>query len=262
MSTPSSPKPSATPPSPVQPSNAAQAAAPRAVKARQSLGRARRVGYTVATCAIVLIVVVVVGRPRQSAHLDEPVMPVPPNAAPQSVSEPVSTPTASVSVVVTPAPASKAAAPAAPAKKMARAATHSTTSATKAASTMAVADAHGGEEPAPKHADTEPATTAPATAGSSVGMAAVAPVTITGCLEISVNEDQFRLTDTEGGTVPKARSWRTGFLKKRSAPVDLAGPSDGLSLNKQVGKRVAATGVLTNRTLKVDSVRVVSPDCD
>ena len=259
MSTPSSPKSSAAQPSPAAPGNAAPETATRAAKpTRRPLGRARRVTYTIATCAIVLLVVVAVGRPRQATLPEVPAAPVPPNDAPQSVSEPVSTPEPPVAV----APRASAVVPtAAPTKKPARATAHAA-AAPSTTSTMAVAETRGSEEAAPKRADVEPSTTAPASSGSAVETAAFAPVTITGCLEVSVNEDQFRLTDTEGGAAPKARSWRTGFLKKRSAPVDIAGPADGLSLNKQVGKRVAATGVLTNHTLKVDSVRVVSPVCN
>src|SRR5207253_303138 len=48
-----------------------------------------------------------------------------------------------------------------------------------------------------------------------------APVTITGCLETTVDEDRFRLTETEGINAPKARSWRSAFLKKHSAAVEL-----------------------------------------
>src|SRR5262249_1778849 len=42
-------------------------------------------------------------------------------------------------------------------------------------------------------------------------------VTINGCLEMTVDQDQFRLTDTGGAGAPKARSWKSGFLKKGSA---------------------------------------------
>jgi hypothetical protein len=35
-----------------------------------------------------------------------------------------------------------------------------------------------------------------------------------------------------------------------------------LSLNQDVGRRVAATGVLSSRKLKVSSVRVVAPSCN
>jgi hypothetical protein len=87
-------------------------------------------------------------------------------------------------------------------------------------------------------------------------------VTLTGCLEVSVDRDEFRLSDTDGVDAPKSRSWRTGFLKKRPTPVALVEPPDPHGLQIQVGKRVAATGQLIDRELKVSSVRVVSPSCD
>jgi len=143
-------------------------------------------------------------------------------------------------------------APAKPAKTLASASSEPTLAATPAAETHAKEDAVANDEP-----------TAPAPASApSTESAALAQVTITGCLEISANEDRFRLADTDGAGAPKSRSWRTGFLKKRSATVDLVGPSETLALEKQVGKRVAATGVLLSRELKVTSMRVVSPSCN
>jgi len=91
--------------------------------------------------------------------------------------------------------------------------------------------------------------------------AAVDHVTITGCLENAGSGDRFRLTDTEGTSAPKSRSWRTGFLKKHSASVDLVGARDVAALRQQVGQRVAVTGVQTDRELKVSSVRVMSTSC-
>jgi hypothetical protein len=124
-----------------------------------------------------------------------------------------------------------------------------------------LAETRSSEEAPMKPADVTPSTaSAPAVAATETS--AVAPVTITGCLEASVSDDRFRLTDTEGESVPKARSWRSGFLKKRSAAIDLVGVSDARALEMQVGKRIAATGVLTNRALKINSVRVVSPYCE
>jgi hypothetical protein len=92
--------------------------------------------------------------------------------------------------------------------------------------------------------------------------AGLAPVTLTGCLEVSVNRDEFRLSDIDGIDAPKARSWRTAFLMKRSTPVALVEPPDPRGLQIQVGKRVEATGVLTDRELKVSSVRIVGPACN
>ena len=87
-------------------------------------------------------------------------------------------------------------------------------------------------------------------------------VTITGCLEISTSGDTFRLTDAEGVDAPKSRSWRTGFFKKRPAPVTLVGPPDRQALTSSVGRRVAATGQLASRELRVSSLRVVGPSCN
>jgi hypothetical protein len=122
-----------------------------------------------------------------------------------------------------------------------------------------VAETHAKED---SPADAEPTATVPASAHSTVESAGLAQVTITGCLEISTDEDRFRLTDTDGASAPKSRSWRTGFLKKRAAPVDLLWPADTPTPARQVGKRVAATGVLMSRALKVTSVRIVSPSCN
>jgi hypothetical protein len=101
-----------------------------------------------------------------------------------------------------------------------------------------------------------------APAATSTSIVANAPVTITGCLEMSVDRDEYRLTDTDGAAAPKSRSWRTGFLKKRSAPIALIAPSDAMALQTHVGHRVSATGVLTSHDLKVSTFRVVGPACN
>ena len=102
----------------------------------------------------------------------------------------------------------------------------------------------------------------PPIAPASTSAGGFTPVTITGCLEVSVSLDEFRLTDTEGIDAPKSRSWKTGFLKRRAAPVSLIEPSDRAALRKNVGRRVAATGTLTSHDLKVSALRVVGPSCN
>jgi hypothetical protein len=87
-------------------------------------------------------------------------------------------------------------------------------------------------------------------------------VTIVGCLEISTDGDTFRLNDVEGADAPKSRTWRSGFLKKRTAPVTLVEPPNRLTLTSNVGRRVAATGQLNSRDLKVSSLRVVGSSCN
>ena len=89
-----------------------------------------------------------------------------------------------------------------------------------------------------------------------------APVTITGCLEVSTDGETFRLSDVEGADAPKSRSWHTGFFKKRPAPVVLVEPAGREALTANVGHRVAATGQLASRELKVSSLRVVGSSCN
>jgi hypothetical protein len=91
--------------------------------------------------------------------------------------------------------------------------------------------------------------------------AAVQSVTISGCLEVSVDGDQYRLTNTEGADAPKARSWKSGFLKKGSAPVDLVDFSEGPMLRKYVGHRVVATGLLSGRQLRLRSMQSGGSTC-
>jgi hypothetical protein len=86
-----------------------------------------------------------------------------------------------------------------------------------------------------------------------------APVTITGCLERS--DDTFRLKDTTGAAAPKARSWKSGFLKKGPAPIEIVDASKRLNLQTQVGRRVSVTGTLVDRELHVRSLQRIGASC-
>ena len=92
--------------------------------------------------------------------------------------------------------------------------------------------------------------------------AAQAPerVTITGCLE--ENHDVFKLKDTEGVDAPKSRSWKTGFLKKRSASVTLLDQKNRMKLGSHVGERVSVTGMMSDRDIEVRSITRVANTCD
>jgi hypothetical protein len=104
-------------------------------------------------------------------------------------------------------------------------------------------------------APTAPVTaSAPATAPAPTGTAGSAkPVTVTGCLEQT--DDGYRLKETSGDDAPKARSWKSGFLKKGSASLDVLDPSRTLQLGTHVGRRVSVTGTLVDRDLSAKSVR-------
>jgi hypothetical protein len=85
-------------------------------------------------------------------------------------------------------------------------------------------------------------------------------VTITGCLE--QDEDVFRLKNAEGLNAPKARSWKSGFLKKGAAKVEIVDASNRLRLKNHVGKRVSVTGQLHEKEMLANSVRRVASSCE
>jgi hypothetical protein len=85
------------------------------------------------------------------------------------------------------------------------------------------------------------------------------PVTITGCLHRA--DETFRLKDTNGRNVPKARSWRSGFLKKGSASIDVIDVANRLNLSNHVGQRVSLTGTLVDREMRVRSLQRVASSC-
>lgn len=99
-------------------------------------------------------------------------------------------------------------------------------------------------------------TAAASTAGiarTTAGMVS-APVAITGCLE--QKDDAFRLKNTEGDDAPKARSWKSGFLKKGSATVAVTdATSNHLKLGSHVGQRVTVTGTLIDREMNAKTLK-------
>ena len=86
-----------------------------------------------------------------------------------------------------------------------------------------------------------------------------APVTLAGCLERA--NDTFRLKDTLGADAPKSRSWRSGFLKKSSAPITLVDAPTRLNLTNHVGQRVSVTGMLEDGQMRVRSMRRIAASC-
>lgn len=80
-----------------------------------------------------------------------------------------------------------------------------------------------------------------------------AVITLTGCLQH--DDGTFRLKDTNGAEAPKSRSWKSGFLKKRAATVDVVDSANRLRLPSHVGQRVTVTGVLLEREMRARAVR-------
>jgi hypothetical protein len=108
-----------------------------------------------------------------------------------------------------------------------------------------------GVESAAKASGVESVTKAPAQESG---------VTITGCLERADNA--FRLKDTTGAEAPRLRSWKSGFLKKDSASIEVVDTADGLRLSDHVGQRISVTGLLVDREMQVRSLRRVAASCE
>jgi hypothetical protein len=96
--------------------------------------------------------------------------------------------------------------------------------------------------------------------GSDPAAAAPSAVTITGCLER--DDETFRLKNTTGTQAPKARSWKSGFLKKNSASIDIVAAANRVRLPNHVGQRVVVTGTLVDREMRVRSLRSVAASCN
>jgi zona occludens toxin (predicted ATPase) len=100
-----------------------------------------------------------------------------------------------------------------------------------------------------------------AAAGTSAAKSQVAAsrVTITGCLER--DDDSFRLSDTTGTNTPTSRSWKSGFLKKRNARIDVVDSVKRLNLASHVGERVSVTGTLVDKEMQAGSLQRVATSC-
>ena len=99
----------------------------------------------------------------------------------------------------------------------------------------------------------------PPAAPTAPSVTNAAPVTLAGCLERA--DETFRLKDALGADAPKSRSWKSGFLKKSSASIELVDPANRLRLTSRVGQRVSVTGTLADGQMHVRSLRRVAGSC-
>jgi hypothetical protein len=84
--------------------------------------------------------------------------------------------------------------------------------------------------------------------------------TLTGCLVH--DDDMFQLKDTDGAHAPKARSWKSGFIKRGSAKVVVVDPTNRLKLAGHVGHRISVSGTLTEREIEARWINATSERCD
>jgi hypothetical protein len=81
---------------------------------------------------------------------------------------------------------------------------------------------------------------------------------IEGCLEQT--GVTFRLKDTSGADAPKKRSWKSGFLKKGSRPVDVVDWNN--RLKDHVGERVTVSGMFVDGEMHVRTLRRIAASCN
>lgn len=174
--------------------------------------------------------------------------------------------------VIQPAPVTKPATTAAPAP--ARQARNAAAPTARVTTTVVRAEAAPARKPEPasgsntsavestsKAAVVEAAATTPrAEAASRAPVQAASAVTVTGCLER--DDDKFQLKDTSGEDAPRSRSWRSGFLRKGSASIDVTDAANRLRLPSHVGHRVSLTGMLVDREMQARSLQMLAANCD
>jgi hypothetical protein len=97
------------------------------------------------------------------------------------------------------------------------------------------------------------------TAALKAPVAESTSATIAGCLER--DGDSFVMKANEGDA-PKARSWKSGFLKKGAPRIEIMDASNRLKLSDHVGHKVSVSGMLADREMQARSLRRVSSTCE
>jgi hypothetical protein len=69
------------------------------------------------------------------------------------------------------------------------------------------------------------------------------------------------LKDTEGADAPRLRSWKSGFMKRSNSSIALSDPKNPTRLAEHIGERVSVTGALTDRAMRVTSLKRVASTC-
>ena len=112
--------------------------------------------------------------------------------------------------------------------------------------------------PAPEIKD-EPAVD-PAVLVTPAATIDVAPTaTLAGCL--TFDDGEYRLKDATGTDAPKSRSWKSGFLARRSSTIEVVDSNQSLSLSAHVGQRVEVGGALVERQMQARSLQRLAESC-
>jgi hypothetical protein len=112
--------------------------------------------------------------------------------------------------------------------------------------------------PVPEAKDESPAVD-PAVLVTPAATIDVPTATITGCLTFDAGE--YRLKDATGTDAPKSRNWKSGFLTRRSATIDIVDANQSLGLAAHVGQRVEIAGTLVEREMQARSLQRLAESC-
>ena len=96
------------------------------------------------------------------------------------------------------------------------------------------------------------------TAALKAPVADATSATIAGCLE---RDGESFVMKANEGDAPKARSWKSGFLKKGAPRIEIMDASNRLKLSDHVGHKVSISGMLADREMQARSLRRVSSTC-
>ena len=83
--------------------------------------------------------------------------------------------------------------------------------------------------------------------------------TIAGCL--AFDDGEYRLKEATGIDAPKSRNWKSGFLTRRTATIEIVDSNQSLGLPTHVGQRVEIAGTLVEREMKARSVKQLAGSC-
>ena len=130
----------------------------------------------------------------------------------------------------------------------------------------ALADAPAAAAPAPESAPPpaseikdEPLPIDPAVLVTPAATIDAPAATIAGCL--TFDDGEYRLKDATGTDAPKSRNWKSGFLTKRSATIDIVDSNQSLGLAAYVGRRVEIAGTLVEREMQARSLQRLAESC-
>ena len=113
---------------------------------------------------------------------------------------------------------------------------------------------------APAKAPAKSAQAKPLPAKATVVPVEAGSITLTGCLQ--ADGRKYMLMDPEGPKAEKGRSWKTGFITKKSKDVEVVATSTSMKLGDFRGHKVSVVGVKDGQAhLKARTIKQLTGSC-